>query len=684
METPLKAVVPSPWHEGELTLQASVGAVERMKIPGQRQMARDYMPDQHRAFYAQLPFVVLGAVDPQGDVWATLRAGRPGFMHSPVPRVLRVDLPRDRDDPADAGMEDGDGIGMLGIELHTRRRNRLNGNVQRSGNDGFVIEPTQSYGNCPQYIQLRAYRFDDEGPGPVVERSDLDERARAMITASDSFYVASYIVRDGVRQVDASHRGGKPGFVRIDEDGTLTIPDFSGNLFFNTLGNFLINPRAGLIFVDFHSGDVLQMTGTAEVVLDAPEVAAFLGAERLWRFKAKRVIHRTAALPLRWTEIESGASPNALITGSWEDAAARLKAAELAQQWRPYRVDEIIDESSSIRSFHLAPADGAGLPASLPGQHLPLRLPVAESDRPVLRTYTLSSAPGDERLRISVKREGVASRHLHDNVRVGNLIEARAPAGGFTIDAAVRRPAVFLAAGVGITPVLSMVRHIVREGLRTRYLRPMWVFQSARSKHERAFDEEFAALEHDASGGLHRIRLLSDTKGAEEGLDYDVAGRLGVELLKAVLPFDDYDFYLCGPEGFMQQMYDGLRKLHVADARIHAEAFGPSSVQRTTESGEPVKPAMPVSTAAVPVLFVRSAKEARWLPESGSLLELAEQRGLSPEYSCRGGSCGTCRTKVISGSVTYPQPVEMQVPEGEALICCAVPAEGSTPLHLEL
>lgn len=684
METPLNAVAPSPWHEGELTLQASVGAVERMKVPGQRQMARDYMPDQHREFYAQLPFVVLGAVDPQGDVWATLRAGKPGFMHSPVPRVLHVDLPRDPDDPADAGMDDGDGIGMLGIELHTRRRNRLNGNIRRTGGPGFEIEPTQSYGNCPQYIQLREYRFDDAGPGPVVESNALDERARQMITAADSFYVASYIVRDGVRQVDVSHRGGKPGFVRIDDDGTLTIPDFSGNLFFNTLGNFLVNPRAGLIFIDFHTGDLLQMTGRSEVVLDAPEIAAFLGAERMWRFHPQRVVQRTAGLPLRWTDMEQGTSPNVSITGSWEDTAARLKAVELSRQWRPYRVDDVIDESASIRSFHLSPVDGAGLPASLPGQHLPIRLRVATQVAPVLRTYTLSSAPGDARLRISVKREGVVSGHLHDHIHIGDVIEARAPAGGFTIDAAVRRPAVFLAAGVGITPVLAMVRHIVREGLRTRYLRPMWVFQSAHSKRDRAFDQEFAALVREGKGGLRHFRVLGDTEGAEEGEDYEAAGRLGMEFLKAKLPFDDHDFYLCGPEGFMQQMYDGLRKLNIADARIHAEAFGPSSLQRTTDDGESTKPAIPVSTSAVPVLFMRSAKEARWSPETGSLLDLAEQRGLTPEFSCRGGSCGTCRTKVISGRVTYPKRIEMQVPDDEALICCAVPAEGSAPLHLDL
>ncbi|WP_213947557.1 pyridoxamine 5'-phosphate oxidase family protein [Luteibacter sp. dw_328] len=684
MDTPISPLMPSPWHDGELTLQASVGVVERMKVPGQRQMARDYMPDQHREFYAQLPFVVLGAVDPAGDVWATLRAGKPGFMQSPVPRMLRVTLPRDPNDPADAGMEDGDGIGMLGIELHTRRRNRLNGNVRRIGDDGFEIVPTQSYGNCPQYIQLRDYRFDDTGPGTVAETDLLDDRAKKIISAADSFYVASYVVRDGVRQVDASHRGGKPGFVRIDEDGVLTIPDFSGNLFFNTLGNFLINPRAGLIFVDFHSGDVLQMTGHAEVVLDAPEIAVFLGAERLWRFRPRRVIHRERALPLRWTEIDQGTSPNVAITGSWEDAEARLKAAALAQQWRPFRVEEIVQESASIRSFHLAPDDGAGLPASLPGQHLPVRLRLGGLADPLLRMYTLSSAPGDARLRISVKREGRVSSHLHDHVRVGDLIEARAPSGAFTVDAAVRRPAVFIAAGVGITPVLSMVRHIVREGLRTRHQRPMWVFQSARNKLERAFDNEFAALVREGKGGLRHIRVLGDIDGADEGSDYDAAGRLSVEALKQRLPFDDYDFFLCGPASFMQQMYDGLRGLNVADERIHAEAFGPSGLRRLASPAKTTEERAPVATSSVPVMFMRSGKEARWSPASGSLLELAEQRGLTPEYSCRGGSCGACRTKVISGTVAYAQPTEMTLPAGEALICCAVPAAGSAPLHLDL
>ncbi|ASU36915.1 FAD-binding oxidoreductase [Herbaspirillum sp. meg3] len=671
----------SPWHEGELTLQRSVGAVERMAGPGRNQMARDWMPDQHREFYAQLPFVILGAVDTEGEVWATLRAGRPGFMHADVAEKLTLELAREPLDPADAGMEDGDGIGMLGIELHTRRRNRMNGLVSRQSEDRFHIDVTQAYGNCPQYIQLRQYEFTDAPAGPVSTLSALDADAAAMIRAADSFYVASYVVRDGKKQVDASHRGGKPGFVRIDDDGVLTIPDFSGNLFFNTLGNFLLNPRAGLVFVDFSNGDLLQLSGRAEVILNTPEVAAFMGAERMWRFTPQHVVRRPAALPLRWIDVDAGASPNALITGSWEDAASRLKAAELATQWRPFRVSKIVDESAAIRSFYLLPADGAGMPGTAAGQHVSVRLDVPGADMQI-RQYTLSSAPSDAFLRISVKRQGLFSEHLHGAIQVDDIIEARAPAGNFIIDAAMRRPAVLLAAGVGVTPMLSMLRHLIHEGMRKRYQRPVWLFQSARSKAELAFGEEIAALVNAGKGGARHVRVLSQLE--ENAGDSDIAGRIDIALLKKTLPFDDYDFYLCGPAGFMQQMYDALRAMNVIDARIHAEAFGPSGLQRKVDEQASQIPLKPAATTAVPVVFMRSAKEARWTSDSGSLLELAEQRGLNPESSCRDGRCGTCRTRVLQGEVTYAKTPGFAVEADEALICCALPAEGGTTLHLEL
>ncbi|CCM75469.1 pyridoxamine 5'-phosphate oxidase family protein [Rhizobium mesoamericanum] len=313
MSTETHSATPSPWHAGEIALQQKVGAASRMAEVGGR-VLRDHLIEQHRQFYPQLPFIVLGTVDADGNAWATLRANRPGFLQSPDVHTLNVRLRRDLIDPADAGMDDGKAIAMLGIELHTRRRNRLNGTIHRTEQDGFDVCVGQSYGNCPKYIQLRDFEFARDPTKPSgydpVSFDKLDGRPAEMIAKADTFFVASYVDRDKEgRQIDVSHRGGRPGFVRIGEDDVLTIPDFAGNLFFNTLGNILANPKAGLAFVDFENGDLLQLSGNAEVILESPEIAAFPSAERLWRFRPTRIIFRQAALPLRWRSRGDGPSP---------------------------------------------------------------------------------------------------------------------------------------------------------------------------------------------------------------------------------------------------------------------------------------------------------------------------------------------------------------------------------------
>jgi len=157
-----------------------------------------------------------------------------------------------------------------------------------------------------------------------------------------------------------------------------------------------------------------------------------------------------------------------------------------------------------------------------------------------------------------------------------------------------------------------------------------------------------------------------------------------IELLKALLPLDDYDFYLCGTGAgaITQALYDGLRQLRIGDNRIHAETFGPSTLVRQWDHLTPAVEQIPAASSPVTVLFSASAKEARWEPGGGSLLALAESRGLNPDFSCRSGSCGTCRTRLVSGQVHYLNlPAEMPA-EGEVQICCAVPAqakEGDAP-----
>jgi len=307
----------SPWHSGERALQQKTGVVERMESVGRR-VLRDHLPDQHRSFFAQLPFVVAGTVDGHGDAWAALLCARPGFLQSPTDRQLHAGIAADPHDPASAGLREGAAIGLLGIELHTRRRNRVNGTVRNMAANGFDVDVAQSFGNCPKYIQARDLLHNlVSDTGTVSDTNTLLPPTRAMIERADTFFVASYAEEGGRRQVDVSHRGGKAGFVRVNGDGSLTVPDFAGNLFFATLGNFLVNPRAGLVFVDFETGDVLQLTGDATVDLDAADIAAFQGAERLWHFRPRRIVHRPGALPLRWVFQADGWSPHTLATGSW-------------------------------------------------------------------------------------------------------------------------------------------------------------------------------------------------------------------------------------------------------------------------------------------------------------------------------------------------------------------------------
>lgn len=318
----------SPWHAGELALQQRAGAVERMDGVGRR-VLRDHLIEQHRDFYPLLPFIVAGTADKTGAVWATLLAGEPGFLHSPDPRTLEVAAAPDPADPAASGFTDGAAIGLLGIELHTRRRNRLNGTLRRVGAEGFELTVGESFGNCPRYIRLREFSFARDpavaAPAPAQVFDRLEGPAVALIGGAETLFIASAIEgTDGRRRVDVSHRGGRPGFVELQADGSLLMPDFAGNLFFNTLGNILLDPRCGFTFVDFEKGDLLQLSGEGEVILEGPEIAAFEGAQQLLRFRPRRIVLRPGALPLRWHSPEDGVSPFSLATGSWEEARALL------------------------------------------------------------------------------------------------------------------------------------------------------------------------------------------------------------------------------------------------------------------------------------------------------------------------------------------------------------------------
>ena len=309
----------NPWHRGELLAQALAG-VDPAHALRVAPFLRDHLNEQHAAFYPRLPFLVAGAVDADGRPWATLLEGLPGFLSVPDAHHLDVRAQVADDDPARPGLVAGGAVGLLGIELPTRRRNRLNGRISAATEGRLTVEVDRAYGNCPRYIHTRELDWVVARPEAAQVLDVLDDDARSAIRGAGMFFVASYVDDAGGRQVDVSHRGGRPGFVDVDGD-VLTIPDFPGNRFFNTLGNLVANPRAGLVFPGFESGDLLQVSGAAEVLFDRPSAADFEGAERFWRVRVERVVRRRGAL--RWRGAVQDPAAEVEPTGTWDEVRGR-------------------------------------------------------------------------------------------------------------------------------------------------------------------------------------------------------------------------------------------------------------------------------------------------------------------------------------------------------------------------
>lgn len=677
---------PSPFHRGEREIQERLGVRERMEELGRR-VIRDHMPDEHREFYAQLPLLLVGSTDKAERPWASVLFGRPGFIASPNSHTLRIAARPVFEDPLGDTLAPGADVGLLGIEFQSRRRNRMTASVVSIEEDVIEMRVKQAFGNCPQYIQARDFEplpaIDRVGEElPLMRSSELGEHERAMIGRADNFYIASYFstARGNVAHgADVSHRGGKPGFVRIDDERTLTFPDFTGNFHFNTLGNLLLNPRAGLLFIDFENRDLLYLTGTAEIIWDGEEKRAFTGAQRLVRFTLEEGIRVEGAVPLRWRFREY--SPSLTQTGSWEEVAATLAAKREGNVYRSYRVTRVAPESTMITSFYLEPEDGIRLPCHEAGQFLPLELHPSGAEAPILRTYTISTAPNGSHYRLSIKREGpakpgllpgLASNYFHDHVKVGTVLRAMSPRGKFTLEDNSLRPVVLLSAGVGLTPMVSMLEQLVSNDNKCGCQRSVWFIHGARNSAEHAFADHVRKLADRCKLIQVHFRFSQPSPSDQAGRDYDSSGHVDIDLIRSLLPFDDYDFYLCGPPPFMHSMYEGIKSLNVSDDRIHYEFFGAgASLHR--EAHPSFEAAAAPKVGPVPVRFARSGIEAVWEPSKGTLLDLAESEGLTPAYSCRSGICQTCSTKILSGDVQYLEPPMAPPNADEALICCSFP-----------
>ncbi|MCZ0964149.1 FAD-binding oxidoreductase [Paracoccus benzoatiresistens] len=531
----------SPFHPGELAAQRLAGTTDIAAAGGA--FIRTAMPDQHRTFFAGLPFLIVAGGQNDGQTWVSVLEGPEGFVSSPDAEHLSIGRMLAQDDPLAASLTDGGPVGLLGIDLATRRRNRLNGTLTATP-QGYELRVDQSFGNCPQYIHARNWHRVAGHSAQAARISDRLEAAQtARIAAADTIFIGSGSLSEG-HGYDASHRGGAPGFVRVTDDGSLLVPDYPGNNFFNTIGNLMRNPRVGVLIVDFTSGSLLHVSGRARIDWN-PKDSHDPAARRMIHVAVDKVVDRPFALSLRWRP--SGRS-------------LRLKV-----------VDKV-EESAGIVSFHLTSADGTPLGRFQAGQHLPICLDIPGEPAQVERSYSLSGSPAASRWRISVKREdhGIASGFLHDTVRIGDVIEAQPPQGEFTLPPG-DRPLVLVSAGVGITPLLSMLHALIAEQPRRR----VTFVHVARNGRDHAFAVELNDLVAKGGHALRQVHYSAPEDGDDIRI-FDRSGRIGATDLVSLPSAHDADFLLCGPAGFMADIRANLQAGGVAANRIYFETFGPS------------------------------------------------------------------------------------------------------------
>ena len=291
------------FHEGERSLHEKLEIEERQHELGLR-MIRDHMPDQHRGFFAMLESIHIGALDADGHPWAIMRTGVTGFMASPDDKTLVISSRPLTGEPEDLDFKVGAKASVVGIEFETQRRNRLNATIDAAEDGKLSFHVDQSYGNCPKYIQIRHKTpAGSTIPKTPVTTDALTDAGKNQITKADTLLIASRAAElgdDPRAGVDINHRGGMPGFVTVLDDKTIQFPDYKGNNFYNTYGNILTDNRVGLQFVDFETGALLNIKGTAELVEDLNNGELPLMGRGL-RITVQSVTRAEGALPIRYT-----------------------------------------------------------------------------------------------------------------------------------------------------------------------------------------------------------------------------------------------------------------------------------------------------------------------------------------------------------------------------------------------
>ncbi len=367
-----------------------------------------------------------------------------------------------------------------------------------------------------------------------------------------------------------------------------------------------------------------------------------------------------------------------------EIRAARLRVQSVEQErsgWngvRKFTVAKKIPECADTFSFHLEPHDHRPIPAFKPGQYLTFQLSLPGLSKPIVRCYSLSDCARPTHYRVTIKRcppppdsphpPGKGSSFFCDNVKEGDILDVKAPAGHFFLELERERPVVLISGGVGITPMIAMAHALIE----ARSTREVWFFFGSRGSADHMLRAETLALAQKYPDLHLHICYSRPGKNDVLGRDFHHEGRVTVELMKSLLPSLNYQFYLCGPGAFMETITDDLRAWGVPDAAVHFEAFGPASVKRAA------KPEMKQALTTTPfdsplITFAKSGQSGHWTSDLPTVLDVAEACGVRIEAGCRAGNCGACLVAIKSGEVEYLNEHGADVEAGSCLACICKP-----------
>jgi len=635
------------YHEGELATQCRANETEIAQRNGG--VVSKTIPAGALPFIEQQPMAVIGSMNPNGHIWASILFGQPGFIHTLDDHTLEIDLSQPRsasDDPLWSNLIENADVGLIIIELDSRRRLRINGQARRVSAKRLIIDIERAYPNCPKYIQRRQWKIatieeqlESSTNSPInppisTKGTILNETQKKLIANADTFFVTSGHPNHGL---DASHRGGHPGFVQLINDQLLLIPDFSGNSMFNTLGNFTSYPFAGLVFVDFKHNCLLQLTGGTEVLWDIEDPQEETGGtQRYWQFNILAWQEYSLPFHLDWE----------LFDYSPHIPKQRHRIPD--NNTLLLRVERIQRETKRIKSFRLRAVDGGILPEFTPGAHLLVKVKLPDGSIADRHYSLLSDCRNNEIYEIAVLMEPDGrggSNYMHQQINEGDVLECQVPKNNFPQVESVKHN-ILIAGGIGITPIFSMLQELVSEQ------QSFELHYSARTNSALALRDR---IEKIAGGNVH-FYSSHEPQGQCMNLE---------SLLSPPKP--NVHVYVCGPHQMISAVREISKALGWTPAQIHFESFGPKALAHEH---------------SIRVHLLKSKKTLTISPNS-SILDTLIDAGINVPHDCKRGECLMCVTRVLGGEPDH-RDLCLSPEEQSTSMCICVSRAKSEKLKLDL